>query len=265
MTVFTTNPITRDTADHQVAHTVRTLAAHHEPLNVVLDRPGAAPTVVHYYPQGDPVTEAIACAAVRHAYPDTPSVGRLMSDYAIEYHQWQQAVAAERRQPGTVDPDRSRQHEYTALLFRAVALDIVALQSPSDIHSAVQCAQAANDLRRLDGIGAAEQETARVWLRATYSTWLTEGSHAWDCPGGCGGLGIVMTYDYEDGVAVHQEPDQCDRGIPAEPHPDGCICGGTGQVREDTGAPFACLGYIEADPGAGAEDDPWAPGPASRA
>ncbi|MDH6129411.1 hypothetical protein [Kitasatospora sp. GP82] len=257
MTAFTTDPITSDTDDRQLAYTVRTRAARREPITLVLGSPAVA---VRYYPESDPITEALACAAVRHAYPDTPSVGRLMTDYAIEYHQWEQARAANSRTPGIVDQDRLRQHEYTALLFRAVALDIVALQSPRDIHSALQCAATANELRLLDGIGVAEQERARTWLRVTYGTWLHEGPHGWDCPGGCGGTGIVMTYDYEDGTAVHQEPDECDRGIPTAPHPEGCACGGTGRGTDNAGEPFACLGYIEADPAdfPGTDDDPWA-------
>ncbi|MGV9267400.1 hypothetical protein ACWDRR_22365 [Kitasatospora sp. NPDC003701] len=261
MTLFATNPLTPDTGDGQTAYSVRALATARQPISIVVTgSTDAAPDIVHYHPESDPVTEALACAAVRHAYPDLPSVGRLMSDYAIEYHQREQAVAAERRLPGTVDLDRMRQHEYTALLFRAVALDIVALQSPRDIHSAAQCAAAANNMRRLDGIGVAEQETARTWLRVTYRAWLTEGPHPWDCAGGCGGQGYVMTYIHEDGVAVHQEPDACDRGNPALPHPQDCAaCGGTG-FTDDDGWSQSCLGYveIEADVVGAPDDDPWA-------
>ncbi|MFJ9167360.1 hypothetical protein ACIRN5_23660, partial [Lysinibacillus fusiformis] len=177
-------------------------------------------------------------------------VGTLMLDSATEYHLWQQAIAADRRTPGIVAPDRLRQHEYSYLLARGVALDVVALQSQGDIHSAAQCARAANELRRLDGIGAVPQETARTWLRATYHERLLRGPHAWDCPGGCGGDGIVMTYDYEDGVIVHQEPDECDRGFRADPDPDESVRDGAGQGVHD--------GQHHVGLGVSGADDPWA-------
>ncbi|MFB7375792.1 hypothetical protein ACFC6U_11840 [Kitasatospora purpeofusca] len=255
MTLFTTNPLTPDTGDRQTAYSVRALAAARQPIGIVVTgAPGAEPDVVRYHPESDPVTEALACAAVRDAYPDLPSVGRLMVQAATEYHLWQDA----RRAPGA-DPALTRQHHRTHLLLHAVALDIVALQSQRDIHSAAQCAQAVNELRHLDGIGAAERETARTWLRITYRTWQTEGPHPWNCEGGCAGEGFVMAYIHEDGVAVHQEPDTCDRGNPAPPHPQDCpVCGGTGFAGDGNGWSHPCLGYLEIeDDTVGAADDPW--------
>ncbi|WP_371503548.1 hypothetical protein OG871_39795 (plasmid) [Kitasatospora sp. NBC_00374] len=251
-----TSTILPSTDDRQVSYSVRELAKARKPIVIDVPGDGQEATAVRYHPESDPVTEALAVAAVRHAYPDLPAVGTLMLDSATEYHLWQQAVAADRRTPGIVDRDRLRQHEYTHLLLRGVALDVVALQSQGDIHSAAQCARAANELRRLDGIGAVPQETARTWLRATYRERLLDGPHAWDCAGGCGSLGTVMRYFREDGVIVHQEPDECDRGIPAEAHEDDCVCAGTGQGVHD-GQHHVCLGYAEADDIL-AVDDPWA-------
>ncbi|MEV7122137.1 hypothetical protein [Kitasatospora griseola] len=237
-TVFTTNPVTPDTTDTQIAYSLRTRAAARAPIDVHFHTPGGI-TTVRYHAESDPVTEALACAAIRDAYPDIPAVGTLLLDSTIEYHQWQQALAAERRTPGIVDPDRLRRHHHRYLLLRAVALDVVALQSPGDIHSADQSARSANEARRLDGMGAADRESARRWLRITYREQIVDGPHDWNCPGNCGGTGIVMTYDWEDGVIVHQEPDECDRGLPTESHLDASADLGTRSTTDPNSDPWS--------------------------
>ncbi|MBW1603549.1 hypothetical protein JJV70_15845 [Streptomyces sp. JJ66] len=184
------------------------------------------------------------------AYPDAyrpaPSISRLITEITQETF-W--------ARHGFVRGDRVFSSEYlwrrerTALLLRAVVSDLFALERPGDEQAANDAVRAALAVRDADGLRPCDREEVRAWLRSEFTKHETsEAPHPPNCPGGCGGCGEVMailTYDAE-GAPVHQEPVQCDRGEPADPHPEDCRCGGTGRYRPygERGDREVCLGYV---------------------
>ena len=203
-----------------------------------------------------------APATANEAYPDCPSVGRLLTEAAAEAA-WH--LEAKLHPTSWRNPAYTRERQRNALLLRGVLLDIVALQSTGDLHSAAQAAQAGGDLQRLDGHWRTGADSARAYLREQYRAWRTNEHHPWDCPGHCGGTGIVMqTLTWEDqgeGIyyPVHEEPMDCERGQePAEHSTDCDDCHGTGVVRE-RGYRNRCLAYRPVAQPPQGTDDPWGP------
>jgi hypothetical protein len=212
----------------------------------------------------------LACEAVRDAYPDCPSIGRLMLEAAAEHTIWRSA----QQRPDHHAAAYLREHERAFWVLHGAALDICALQSGHDLHSAAQAARAGHEVARIDGGWSRDSEAAREQLRADYQELRDGLRHSWDCPGNCGGAGErlqVVTEEYQgDGVwvAVWQEPVDCDRGMGLE-HLRDCECGGTGWVieRNDRGTPRErgrCSGRPamttptwRAPAGPVADADPW--------
>lgn len=205
--------------------------------------------------------EVFACAAVRDAYPDCPSIGRLLTEAAAEtaWHLEATLHPNDWRNPGY-----TRERQRNALLLRGALLDIVALQSTGDLHSAAQAAQAGGDLQELDGGWRTDADRARAYLRDQYQAWRTNEHHPYDCPGDCGGTGIVMevlTWDVQGDQMyhpVHEEPLDCRRGQSEPAHgPDCGDCRGTGFYFE-RGYRQRCLSYrpVPQDASAVAQD-PW--------
>jgi hypothetical protein len=214
------------------------------------------------------LTEALACAAVREHYPDLPSIGRLFTAAAQEYAWWQEARL--HPSPG-LDPAYIRERARTYWTLRGAALDICALQSDVDLHSAAQAAQAGNELRTLDGWCHVPIDQARQYVRAEYSVYRRGEVHPWNCPGRCYGTGtLVATLTWEESgypagsqgadcwIPVHQEPIDCHRGEEQHHGPD-CACHGTGYTYSP-GERDLCPSYRPAAPvGEPAQltDAPW--------
>ncbi|WP_030237389.1 hypothetical protein [Streptomyces sp. NRRL S-350] len=237
-----TLPVDPTDGDPQdVADTLAVMAACCAPFDVVV-----AGQRIRYQPEANLRTEALAAAAAREAYPDNPSVPRLSRQAAIAYHLWMQSDLADRCHPGIVAAETLRERQFEAVLFEAVMLDIVALQSGTDIHSPTECAQLANRLRELRGLDALHHQEARVWLRSAYADWLRNGPHSVECPGGCQGSGevrVALAGREENGAQLNLEPLGCRRGELLPGHPADCLCHGTGFVRE-RGERQLCLGLI---------------------
>ncbi|MDH6107903.1 hypothetical protein P3T36_006362 [Kitasatospora sp. MAP12-15] len=93
-----------------------------------------------------------------------------------------------------------------------------------------------------------------------------EEKHPADCPGGCGGDGVVMeTLTWEDQgdgihIPVHQEPVDCPLGRYRLTHGQDCECGGTGYTYEP-GYRHRCLGLRRLQPLPLSDEDPWASAP----
>ncbi|MFE3505482.1 hypothetical protein ACFXPX_04645 [Kitasatospora sp. NPDC059146] len=181
---YVTLPV--DTTDDPgtIAATVAAMAACSAAFDVVTgDRR------IRYRPEEDLLADALALAAVRDAYPDNPSVPRLLRDARLMYHQRMLDDQADRRHPGIVDPGRKRANRTEELLLEAVVLDIVSLQCAADIHSPTESAHLANQLRRLLNLTLLDHFEVRAWLRGAYADWLRNGPHRFECPGGCFGSG----------------------------------------------------------------------------
>ncbi|MCC9310091.1 hypothetical protein LN042_23990 [Kitasatospora sp. RB6PN24] len=136
---YVTLPLKAATDPNEIARTVLTLAECRSAIDIEI-----AGQTIRYYTNDHEVAAVLAPAALREAYPDTPSIGRLMLDSTLQYHQWQQARLAGQRAPGSVPADFVRQLHRTYLLLRSAALDLVAIQSPFDLHSTAQCTQETN-------------------------------------------------------------------------------------------------------------------------
>ncbi|MEV4559101.1 hypothetical protein AB0K51_19215 [Kitasatospora sp. NPDC049285] len=238
-----TLPIDATDGDPQdIADTLAVMAACCAPFDVVV-----AGQRIRYRPETNLLAEALAQAAAREAYPDNPSVPRLSKQAAIAYHLWMQSDLADRRHPGIVAAETLHDRQFEAALFEAVMLDIVALQSGTDIHSPTECARIANQLRRLLNLPLLDHFEVRAWLRGAYADWLRNGPHRVDCPGGCFGSGqvmAVMVWQEEGLVPLHEEPVDCRRGVPTPGHGPDCICLGSGFIRE-RGERVLCLGPVD--------------------
>jgi hypothetical protein len=186
---------------------------------------------------------SVACEAVRAAYPDCPSVGRLMLEAVALHHTWRGAAEHPDHHPSAF----LREHERTFWVLTGVALDIVALQSPQDLHSGQQAARAGQQASRLaDGTGLLSTDAARAYLRDAYQETRSGDRHTWNCPGGCGGAGWtlqVATQEHQGPglwVPVYQEPVDCDRGLSLEHTadcPGGCRGSGWTTRYHDSGYP----------------------------
>lgn len=207
---------------------------------------------------------AVACAAVREAYPDCPSVGRLMLEAASEHTIWRSAATRPDQHPAAY----LREHERAFWVLYGAALDICALQSDTDLHSAAQAARAGLEVTRLDSSWVNGSDAARARLREDYRALRDGLRHPWDCDGGCGGQGTllqVVTEEYQgDGiwVPVWQEPADCERGMGLE-HLADCACRGTGWVieRDQHGNPRE-RGLCSGTPAASGWGEPAAAQPA---
>lgn len=201
----------------------------------------------------------VASTTVSEAYPDCPSVGRLLTEAAAE-SAWH--MEATLHPTSWRDPGYTRERQRNALLLRGVLLDIVALQSTGDLHSAAQAAQAGGELQRLDGYWRTGAELSRAYLREQYRAWRTNEHHPWDCPGNCGGTGIVMqTLIWEnqgEGIyyPVHEEPMDCGRGQADQEHGPDCACHGSGFTFEG-GDRNRCLAYFPVAQAVQDTSDPW--------
>ncbi|MER7694375.1 hypothetical protein [Streptomyces sp. NPDC097610] len=161
-----------------------------------------------------------------------PTESRLVRDTLRSY-----AVAKACQNDGlTTDAYAQMRRHHMArglLLWNAAAL------APADRAAAQAAAQAGHHVRKLDGHPRTTEENARQYLLEAYLEALgdeDEGDqpHEPDCPGGCGGDGIVMatlTWDDQgDGifVPVWAEPIDCTAGVPHEHDPDCPECHGHG-------------------------------------
>ncbi|MFZ3491661.1 hypothetical protein ACODT5_00210 [Streptomyces sp. 5.8] len=147
-----------------------------------------------------------------------PTESRLVRDMLRSY------AVAKACQNGGLATDayaQMRRHHVTRglLLWKAAAL------APAD-HAAEQAAaQAGHHVRKLDGHPRTTEENARQYLLDTYLEALGDEDdqpHEPNCPGGCGGDGIVMaTLTWDDQgddifVPVWAEPVDCTAGVPQE-------------------------------------------------
>ncbi|MFE9679127.1 hypothetical protein ACFYO5_34275 [Streptomyces sp. NPDC006259] len=161
-----------------------------------------------------------------------PTESRLVSDVLRSY-----AVAKACQNDGlTTDAYAQMRRHHMArglLLWKASAL------APADRAAAQAAAQAGHHVRKLDGHPRTTEENARQYLLEAYLEVLGERDeddqlHEPDCPGGCGGDGIVMatlTWDDQgDGifVPVWAEPIDCTAGVPQEHDRDCPECHGHG-------------------------------------
>ncbi|MFJ6438249.1 hypothetical protein [Streptomyces sp. NPDC091416] len=148
---------------------------------------------------------------------------------------WTYVLAAECRRHGDSRQAaaQARAHHIARglLLWRAAAL------APADRAAAQAAAGAGHLVRELDGRPRTSDEMSRQYLLETYLAEHPDEyqpAHAPDCPGGCGGTGIVMATliwdDQGDGilVPVWAEPVDCAAGEPEVHDPDCGDCHGHG-------------------------------------
>ncbi|MGW1616909.1 hypothetical protein ACWCQZ_47540 [Streptomyces sp. NPDC002285] len=148
---------------------------------------------------------------------------------------WAYTVATECRRHGESlqAAAQMRAHHFARglLLWRAAEL------APADRAAAHAAARAGHLVRETDGRPHTSDEKARQYLLETYLDEHpdeNEQSHDPECPGGCGGTGVVMatlTWDDQgDGifVPVWEEPVDCTAGVPETHDPDCPNCHGHG-------------------------------------
>ncbi|MBL1086822.1 hypothetical protein JK359_33495 [Streptomyces actinomycinicus] len=167
--------------------------------------------------------------ATHRAYNPTPSIPLLITELAQEDF-WAR-YAKIRGDAEHFTPAYLAARETAALLLRAVIADLFALADPTNPIAAADAAAAANALRRKSRQMQLPAEAARAWLREEYEAWRNDAPHPPNCPGHCGGTGIVMetTTWQNDGAPVWAEPADCRRGEEDDPHFDDCLCRGTGR------------------------------------
>ncbi|MET8624694.1 hypothetical protein ABZW30_13210 [Kitasatospora sp. NPDC004669] len=137
-------------------------------------------------------------------------------------------------------------------LLRDLAADLSAAGHPG---SAARAREAEQLLRRVGAIlGEADYDED--------GSPCPDEPHEADCPGGCGGTGVLletMTWDDQgDGiyVPVHQEPADCPGGGDRLPHGEDCECAGTSYTYEP-GYRHRCLGTVPLRAFPSSDDDPW--------
>lgn len=216
----------------------------------------------------DPTERHLAQAAPRAYFP-TPLVSRLVTEVGI-------AEALSGLGGGTLPAEFRAIQRRTAMLLRAVLADLFALAEPDNTRAAADAARAALAVRRHDGLPVRiTSAAAREWLREEYTEWEHNPPHHPHCPGGCNGSGMVLRVEIwqTDGVPLHQEPADCDRGEPEDPHSADCVCRGTGRVPDgyNRNEMVRCDGVATIDPSelepepehayATPTGDPWADQP----
>lgn len=167
--------------------------------------------------------------AAHPAYDPTPSIPLLITELTQEEF-WARYAKA-RGDAEYFDPGYLAARETAALLLRAVIADLFALADPANTLAAADAAAAANRVRRKSRLMQLPADAARAWLREEYEAWRNDEPHPPNCPGHCGGTGIVMetTTWQDDGAPVWAEPADCRRGEEDDPHFNDCLCRGTGQ------------------------------------
>ncbi|MFI6658079.1 hypothetical protein ACIBL8_21450 [Streptomyces sp. NPDC050523] len=169
-------------------------------------------------------------AAAHPAYTPTPSIPLLITELAHE--EFWARYAKLRSDAEHFAPGYLAARERTALLLRAVIADLFALADPANPLAAGDAAAAANAVRRKSWQMQLPAEPARAWLREEYEAWRnSDEPHPPNCPGHCGGTGIVLetTTWQDDGAPVWAEPADCRRGEEDDPHFNDCLCRGTGR------------------------------------
>ncbi|MFF7764270.1 hypothetical protein [Streptomyces griseorubiginosus] len=168
-------------------------------------------------------------AAVHPAYTPTPSIPLLITELAQEDF-WAR-YAKLRGDAEHFASGYLAARERTTLLLRAVIADLFALADPANPLAADDAAAASNAVRRKSRQMQLPAQAARTWLREEYEAWRSHEPHPPNCPGHCGGSGIVMETNtwQDDGAPVWAEPADCRRGEVDDPHFNDCLCHGTGQ------------------------------------
>ncbi|MFM9462875.1 hypothetical protein ACKI1K_08465 [Streptomyces scabiei] len=178
-----------------------------------------------------------------------PTESRLVSDMLRSYTV---AKACQHKGLASDAYTQMRRHHITRglLLWNAAAL------APADRAAVQAAAQAGHHVRNLDGHLHASDEKARQYLLEAYLEALGDEDeddqlHEPDCPGGCGGEGVVMatlTWDDQgDGifVAVWAEPVDCTAGVPQVPDPDCPECHGHGYTYSRGERHLCCLQPVD--------------------
>ncbi len=200
---------------------------------------------LHIAPKGEAGYRCAECLAAPAYFP-TPSVSRLVTEVGI-------AEALSGFAGDTLNSEFRATQRRTALLLRAVIADLFALAAPDNTRAALDAARAALAVRHHDRLPVRiTTAEARRWLREEYTEWELDPPHHPHCPGGCNGSGTVLRVEIwqTDGVPLHQEPADCDRGEPEDPHPADCVCHGTGRMldRYTPGEMVRCDGATTIDP-----------------
>lgn len=167
--------------------------------------------------------------AAHPAYDPTPSIPLLITE--LTHEEFWARYAKARGDAEHFAPGYLAARETAALLLRAVIADLFALADPANTRAAADAAAAANQVRRKSLQMMLPANAARAWLRGEYEVWRNTESHPPNCPGHCGGTGMVMetTTWQDDGAPVWAEPADCRRGEEDDPHADDCLCHGTGR------------------------------------
>ncbi|MFF7647832.1 hypothetical protein [Streptomyces canus] len=187
---------------------------------------------------------------LRHVFPEPidldvsyPTTSDLIHQMCDAYH-WSKI-----RDPALPPADaatEARRH----LICQGLLLDFAAALTPADTAAAAAAVEAGHALRARDGRPTSTDQNARAYLLDAYRELKPDeelDAHPFDCPGGCGGDGIVLTtvtWEYQgDGiyVPVYQEPVDCDSDDP-EAHSVNCpTCKGHGYTYS-RGERHLCFG-----------------------
>ncbi|MFJ8752317.1 hypothetical protein ACIREO_23720 [Streptomyces sp. NPDC102441] len=142
---------------------------------------------------------------------------------------WSYTVAQDCRNQGRLAEASAQLREHQ--IARGLLLWSAAALAPADLGAAQDAAVAGHHVRGIDGRPRTGDESARRYLLEAYREAHHDDDdqqpHEVDCPGGCGGDGVVMvtlTWDDQgDGifVPVWAEPVDCTEGVPQE-HDPGC-------------------------------------------
>lgn len=149
---------------------------------------------------------------------------------------WAYTVAQDCRNQGRLAEASAQLREYQ--IARGLLLWSAAALAPADRGAAQAAVSAGHHVRGLDGRPRTSDEGARRYLLEAYHAAHHEDDdrqqHDRDCPGGCGGDGVVMatlTWDDQgDGifVPVWAEPVDCTEGVPQAHDPACSECLGHG-------------------------------------
>lgn len=187
---------------------------------------------------------------LRHAFPEPVDLDVSYPATSDLIHQMCDAYLWSKIRNPALPPADAATEARRHLICQGLLLDVAAALAPADSAAAAAAVEAGHALRARDGRPTCSDQNARAYLLDAYRELKPDeelDAHPFDCPGGCGGDGIVLTtvtWEYQgDGiyVPVYQEPVDCDGGDP-EIHSVNCpTCKGHGYTYS-RGERHLCFG-----------------------
>ncbi len=197
-----------------------------------------------------PVTDDHGSPLIEHAFPEPLDLDVFYPATSDLIHQMCDAYFWSKIRNPALPPAEAATEVRRHLICQGLLLDYAAALTPADTAAAAAAVEAGHALRARDGRPTCGDQNARAYLLDAYRELRPDeefDAHPFDCAGGCGGDGIVLTtvtWEYQgDGiyVPVYQEPVDCDGGDP-ELHSVNCsTCKGHGYTYS-RGERHLCFG-----------------------